>query len=83
MVELDDQCCVEGGGYFGEGSDGEVLVAGLYAGDHGLGGSDGFSQLALGHAGFRLGLMVNIHSPRIIASPAFFPLLCDKNKPRI
>lgn len=55
LAELDYQGSAEDGGYFGEGADGEVLVAGLYAGDHGLGGSDGFGQLSLGHAGFRPG----------------------------
>ena len=52
MAELDHQGGVEDGGYSGEGADGEVLAACLYAGDHGLGGADSFGQLALGQAGF-------------------------------
>ena len=41
-AELEDQGGVEGGGYFGEGFDGQVLVGALYAGDDGLGRADGF-----------------------------------------
>ena len=55
VAEVDYEGGLEGGGDFGEGADGEVLVAGLYAGDYGLGGAYGFGELALGHFGFGAG----------------------------
>ena len=45
VAEVDYEGGLEGGGDFGEGADGEVLVAGLYAGDHGLGGANSFNEL--------------------------------------
>ena len=45
VAEVNYEGGVEGGGDFGEGADGEVLVAGLYAGDHRLAGAHGFGEL--------------------------------------
>lgn len=64
---MDREGGVEGGGDLDEGTDGEVLVAGFYAGEHGLGGK----RRRIIDAGFTPGLWRRISTDRTQAGQIF------------